>query len=210
MKQRAAVILAGGRSTRFGQQDKAIAPLAGVPLIRRVINRISPVVDEIVVNCRDEQQAPIAEVLQSVSTPLRFAIDETPDRGPLAGIATGIGAVESAPQTFVVACDMPFCERPVVELLFELADGHDAAVPQLDDKWYQTTHAVFRTKPMGRASKRVLESGRDRIVHTFEYLDVVAVSESDIKTVGSLKTFENINTEEEFEAAAAAFSTDNA
>ena len=33
-------IVAGGRSTRFGDRDKAVAELAGVPMIRRVADRL--------------------------------------------------------------------------------------------------------------------------------------------------------------------------
>ena len=38
----AAVILAGGRSRRFGQLPKALSSLGGTPLLGHVIERISP------------------------------------------------------------------------------------------------------------------------------------------------------------------------
>jgi len=62
--ERTAIILAGGHSTRFGEADKAVANLAGTPMIRRVVDRLDPVVDEIVVNCRDEQVTAIRSVLE--------------------------------------------------------------------------------------------------------------------------------------------------
>ena len=43
----AGVIVAGGRSTRFGERDKAVADLAGTPMIRRVVDRIAGVTDEL-------------------------------------------------------------------------------------------------------------------------------------------------------------------
>ena len=49
---RSGVVVAGGRSTRFGAPDKAVADLGGTPMIRRVADRIAPAVEELVVNCR--------------------------------------------------------------------------------------------------------------------------------------------------------------
>ena len=47
---RASLVLAGGRSTRFGDSDKAVAELAGTPMIRRVVDRVAGVVSEVVIN----------------------------------------------------------------------------------------------------------------------------------------------------------------
>ncbi|WP_336023772.1 molybdenum cofactor guanylyltransferase [Halobellus salinisoli] len=194
---RAALILAGGRSTRFGDRDKAVAELAGTPMIRRVVDRLAPVVDEVVINCRRDQLDAIEAALSGVDPEPAFAVDRDPDAGPVAGIARGLEAV-SAEYAVVVACDMPFVEPDVVRLLFERAAGEDAAVPR-PDEWYQTTQAVYRTEAMRRACRRALERGADRIVAPLEELDAVVVDA--IESVGSLDTFENVNTVEEFEAA---------
>ena len=42
------VIQAGGQSTRMGE-DKALKPFLGRPLIQRVVERLTPVADEILV-----------------------------------------------------------------------------------------------------------------------------------------------------------------
>ena len=70
-----AVIVAGGRSTRFGDDDKAVAPLSGTPMIRRVADRLEPVVDELVVNCRDDQRDAIEEALAGYPLATNFALD---------------------------------------------------------------------------------------------------------------------------------------
>ncbi|WP_049986080.1 molybdenum cofactor guanylyltransferase [Halobellus rufus] len=197
---RAALILAGGRSTRFGDRDKAVADLAGTPMIRRVADRLAPVVDEVVINCRVDQVDAIESALSGFDPEPSFAVDRDPDAGPMAGIARGLEAVD-APYTFVVACDMPFVDPDVVRLLFERAAGHDAAVPRLDE-WYQTTQAVYRTEEMAAACRRALDRGADRIVTPLDELDAVVVDGDAIESVGSLDTFENVNTVEEFEAAA--------
>ena len=201
VNRRAAVILAGGRSTRFGSADKAVTPLAGIPLIRHVANVLESCVGLVVINCRNDQKQAIGSALSGLEVPIQYAIDTEPDRGPLAGIARGLSEIETQPLTFVVACDMPFVEADVIDFLFERIGPADAAVPHLDNQWYQTTQAVFRTEPMLGASQDVLNSGGERIVETFDQLEVIRVPEEEIKSVGSLQTFENINTQAELTEA---------
>ena len=195
----AALVLAGGRSTRFGERDKAVADLAGTPMIRRVVDRIAPVVDEVVINCRAGQVDPITDALVGSGFGATFAVDRDPDEGPMAGIARGLEAV-SAEYALVVACDMPFVDPDFAAYLFERAAGHDAAVPR-PDEWYQTTQAVYRTEAMAAACRRALDRDEHRIVAPLSELDDVVVDASEIEQVASLDTFENVNTPEEFAAA---------
>ena len=198
------VIVAGGRSTRFGDADKAVADLAGTPMIRRVADRLASVVDALVVNCRDDQVAAIESALSGTRLDVRFAVDPDPDEGPMAGIKTGLEAVETE-YAAVVACDMPFVEPPLIDYLFERASGHDAAVPRLGDGWFQTTQAVYRAGAMAEACDRALDRGEGRIVAAFDDLDVAVVDEEAVRRHASLSTFDNLNTHEEFEAAQSRF-----
>lgn len=201
------VIVAGGRSTRFGDQDKATASLAGTPMIRRVADRLVDCVDALVVNCRPDQVAAIETALAGYPHRVTVAEDREPDQGPMAGIRTGLRAVDSE-YAFVAACDMPFIDPLFVDYLFERAagdqspDSHDAAVPRLGDEWFQTTHAVYRATPMADACDRALAEGEHKIIVPLFDLDYVVVDEPAVREHGSLETFENINTQAEFEAAA--------
>lgn len=199
---RAGVVLAGGRSTRFGNADKAVAELAGTPMIRRVVDRVVTIVDELVVNCRDDQIDDIDAVLDGVPAAVTFAPDPEPDRGPLAGIGTGLQATD-AEYAAVVACDMPFVKPALLDHLFERAAGHDAAVPRLSDGWFQTTQAVYRTAAMAAACERALDRGDRRIVAAFDALDVAEVDEAEVRRITSIKTFDNVNTRAEFDEATA-------
>ena len=200
---RAAVVLAGGRSTRFGDRDKAVAELAGTPMIRRVVDRIAGVVDEVVINCRADQVDAIADAFADSEFSPEFAIDRDPDEGPMAGIARGLEAV-AAEYAFVVACDMPFVDPDFAAYLFDRAAGHDAAVPR-PDEWYQTTQAVYRTEPMAAACRRALDRGDHRIVVPLDDLDTVVLGADEIEAVTTPETFENVNTREEFAAAVERF-----
>ena len=199
-----AVILAGGRSTRFGDSDKAVAKLASRPMIRRVADRLTPVVDRVVVNCRADQTEAIERALADFPDPVVIAEDPEPDQGPVAGIATGLRASDSG-YAFVVACDMPFVESELVAHLLERAKGHDAAVPRIGDGWFQTTHAAYRVGAMVDACERALAAGERKVLAPLERLDYLVVGEEELREHGSLDSFENLNTREEFERAAARF-----
>ena len=196
---RAGVIVAGGRSTRFGDSDKAVADLAGTPMIRRVADRLGRVVDELVVNCREDQTEAIDAALSDHALDPRFALDTDPDQGPMAGIATGLAAVESE-YAAVVACDMPFVDPAFVEYLFERARSHEAAVPR-PDEWFQTTQAVYHADAMDDACRRALDRGEHRIVEPLFDLDYVVIEREEVLEHTTMETFENLNTREEFEAA---------
>ena len=200
---RAGLIVAGGQSTRFGKRDKAVADLAGTPMIRRVADRIAPLVDELVVNCQPNQRPAIEEALAGVEPEPIFAEDPEPDQGPMMGILTGLRVVESE-YTFVVACDMPFVESSLAAFLFDRATGYDAAIPQ-PDEWRQTIQAVYRTSAMVRACETALARDRRGIIDALPELEYVTVERAEILRHASLRTFENLNTAEAFDTAVAQF-----
>ena len=118
----AAIVLAGGRSTRLGR-DKASEPLLGVPLLQRVLDRLAGLTTETVVVGRPEQDFGWAR-----ATHLRAIEDSYPGAGPLGAIYTGLNAVE-APIALVLACDMPLLQPGLLAALVRLAEEHEAVVP---------------------------------------------------------------------------------
>jgi molybdopterin-guanine dinucleotide biosynthesis protein A len=197
---RAGVIVAGGRSTRFEGGDKVVADLAGVPMIRRVVDRLVDVVDELVVNCRDDQHEAIRAALEGYPHETTFALDPEPDLGPMAGIRTGLAAT-AAEYAFVAAGDMPFLDPTFVEYLFDRATGHDAALPRNEDGYFEPLHAVYRAEPMVRACEAALDRGERRIIAPLPDLDYVAVGPDEIDAHADRRTFENVNTRAELERA---------
>lgn len=196
-RARGAVVLAGGRSRRFGEEDKALATLVDRPMIRHVVDRLDPIVDELVINCRADQRPDLAAALPGEAAPDRYAVDPEPDRGPMAGIATGLAALERAPVAIVVACDMPFVDRGVITFLFDSLGSADAVVPQVEGEWLETTHAVYRRDPMIAAAREGLAAGEERIVQALDRLEVRTVAADEVRGHGSLASFENVNTREE-------------
>jgi molybdenum cofactor guanylyltransferase len=119
----AAIIVAGGKSTRLGR-DKASEPLLGIPLLQRVVNRLAGLVDEYVIVKARGQRLP--ELLPPAS--LVVVEDVYPEIGPLGGLYAGLRSLDS-PYAVAFACDMPLLQRPLVEELIRLAPGHDIVVP---------------------------------------------------------------------------------
>jgi molybdopterin-guanine dinucleotide biosynthesis protein A len=198
-----AVVVAGGRSTRFGDRDKVVAHLAGVPMIRRVADRLARVSDRVVINCRTDQREAVDAALDGLAVPVSFAIDPEPDQGPVGGIRTGLRAAESE-YAVVVAADMPFVDPDFVAYLFDRAAGHDAAVPR-PGEWYQPMQAVYRATAMARACDAALaesDGGEPRVLAPVFELDYVVVDREEIDAYTTDETFENVNTVEELHAAA--------
>jgi molybdopterin-guanine dinucleotide biosynthesis protein A len=203
---RAGVIVAGGRSTRFGDRDKVTVDLAGVPMIRRVADRLASVVDTLVVNCRAEQVDAIAAALAGVEA--RYATDPVPDRGPAAGMRTGLDLVGVEQPTVeyaaVVAADMPLVDPSFVSYLFDRAADHDAALPRLDDR-LQPLQAVYRVDAMADACAAALSRDERRVTAAVADLDRVVIEGTELRERTSQETLTNVNTREMFTAVAERF-----
>jgi molybdopterin-guanine dinucleotide biosynthesis protein A len=129
------VILAGGESRRMGQ-NKALMPFLSQPLIQRVVNRLAPVADELLVITNNPSQY---QFLGVELTP-----DVLPGRGALGGLYTALSAARQ-PLAAVVACDMPFVSAPILQALCQtLIQGNwDVVIPNSPDG-PQPFHAVYR------------------------------------------------------------------
>ena len=126
----AGVILAGGRSRRFGS-DKAAAMLGGETLFERVRRRAAAQVESLAVS--------IAADAADVAADFDGALlrDKEADLGPLSGVAAGLEwAASLAPRPAFVAtfpCDSPFFPLDLAPRLVRVAQeaGASAAVPEL-------------------------------------------------------------------------------
>lgn len=181
------VIQAGGRSSRMGR-DKGLVELAGRPLVTHVFGAIGGLADEVLLTTN----APGAYAFLG----LRMASDEVPGAGALPGLRTALSAARGQ-HVLVVACDMPFLNRPLLAYLLDLAcDGSDVdvVVPRWDGR-YQTMHAVYRRDTCLRAVDAALARGDKRMVSFYSDVAVCVVSESEVARFDRFgRTFFNVNT----------------
>jgi molybdopterin-guanine dinucleotide biosynthesis protein A len=154
----AGVILAGGKSTRMGVEDKALMPLGGRPMIARVIERLKPQVERIVISANGDP-ARFAE----------FGLPVVPDiveghLGPLAGLHAGMRWSEAnLPEArFIVsvATDTPFFPPDLVERLSE-GCGRDENTVALAAST-NGTHPIFGMWPVKLADglEKILKTGK--------------------------------------------------
>jgi molybdopterin-guanine dinucleotide biosynthesis protein A len=174
----AGVVVAGGRSTRFGDREKALVRVGGEPMLRRVVERLGHVADRLVINCRADQRAPFGDALAPAAppAPVSFAVDDpaSEDEGPLAGLRRALAAVDD-PYAAVVACDLPFLEPEALAALRTRAvqGDADAAVPVDGSGRPEPLHAVYATGATERAAGRLLAEGTRRVGLLVDRLDDV-------------------------------------
>ena len=189
-----ALILAGGEGSRLGFKEKALIDINGRPLISLIIERLEKVVDTIIIAVRDEAQG---ELLNSRITGCGFAYDTYKNRGPLAGVLSGLSACNDE-YCFIAACDMPFINSKIVKMLFEDCQGFDAAIPCWNDGLLEPLHAVYRCEPMLKETRKAIEKGENIILAPISRLKVNCVAVDDIKKPDPrLRTFMNVNTPED-------------
>ena len=196
-RKKTVLILAGGKSQRFQHFDKCFLSINNKPLIQHVIDRISPVADEIIVAVRDRKQG--EQIRDEIPNKVVLVFDSLEGFGPLAGFLAGLKRA-SFPYSLVIGCDMPFVNPDVVKFLFEIAStGYDAVVPRWENGQVEPLHAVYRKEPILTAIKEAAGKGDGKIFTVLSQLKkVYFLPVSKIREIDPrLKTFTNINTAEE-------------
>lgn len=188
------VIQAGGQSSRMGE-DKALKPFLGKPLIQRVIQRLAPIADEMIVTTnRPADYAFLKDV--------RLTPDLKPGRGPLGGLYTAIASA-SHPLVAVIACDMPFASKNFLENSIRLMVGEEADVVIAKmDEGYEPFHAIYRRDTCLPAIEAAIEADQWKVIAWFPQVRVRALSPGEVATFDpSGLCFWNVNTPEEFAQA---------
>jgi molybdopterin-guanine dinucleotide biosynthesis protein A len=183
---RTLIILAGGQSRRMGQ-DKAHLPTGAGTLLERIVDRLSPVVDQLIV-----AGGPALSIPE-----VRWVPDARPGAGPLAGMAAGLGAT-SGDLAWIVACDLPDVEPGIGDLLFASAADVDAVVPRLDSR-PECLCAVYHASLAGRILT-MLDAGDRRVTSLLDGIRVRYVEAAELRRVDpDLRSFRNLNTPDEYQ-----------
>ena len=180
----------------MGYREKALMAINGRPLISYVIESLEKVVDNIIISVRDKAQW---ELFEQVFPGYTYAFDKYENTGPLAGILSSLLVCRDE-YCFIAACDMPFINEKVVEILFKAGENHDAAVPCREDGFLEPLHAVYRCKPMIFETRKAIRNGERIILAPIQKLSFNYVEMEDIRKIDpGLRTFININTPEDMD-----------
>ena len=180
-----ALIIAGGRGSRMGSVDKGLQLFKGMPMVAHVLERISPQVDEVIINAN-----------RSIDQYAAFGHRVVPDTidgfaGPLAGLHVGLMQA-TTPLLVTAPCDSPFLPLDLVTRLHTAMElgNVDLAVA----KTYDQAHPVFCLvkRDLEPHLREFLASGQRKIDKWYATLRVVEVQFDDQESA-----FANINTEAE-------------
>ena len=186
-------IQAGGRSSRMGE-DKALKPFQGRPLIQRVIDRLKPIADEMIITTNHPQDYAFLD--------LPLFTDIHPDRGALGGLYTALFSA-SCPAVAVVACDLPFVSPSLVHWSYDLinTDEWDVIIPE-STEGLEPLHALYRRDPCLPAIDSAIAENKWKVVSWFPRVRVRVLSPAEVEPFNANgPVFWNLNTPEEFAQA---------
>ena len=180
-------------SSRMGE-DKALKIFLGKPLIQRVIERMTPIADEIIVTTNRPAEYAFLN--------LRLVPDLKPGRGALGGLYTAIASA-THPMVAVVACDMPFASQMFFEGARKLMVKEEAdVIIAKTDEGYEPLHALYRRETCLPAIESAIEADQWKVIAWFPQVKVRTLMPEEIKTLDPLGLcFWNLNTPEEFAEA---------
>jgi molybdopterin-guanine dinucleotide biosynthesis protein A len=195
MDELRAYVLAGGKSTRMGQ-DKAFLELGGKALIRNALAIAGAVAKEVKIVGDPGKFGDFGTVVPDIY----------PERGPLGGIHAALA--ESASElNLMLGVDLPFLEVGFLQLLVSAAKDSPALVtlPRVDG-YYQPLTAVYR-REFSALAEKALAANRNKVDALFPHIPLRVVTEEEIAGNGfSSAMFRNVNTPEDWKMAAEEFS----
>lgn len=182
-----AIILCGGRASRFGGVRKALLDMAGKPLIGHVIERLRGQVDGIVLAC-GASTAPYA-AFQAAD--LTCIPDRDGGQGPLGGIVSAL-ALAQTPWVLTTPADTPFIPPDLVAALTPACRSEGAAAVRAGGRRQNLSLLLDRERA---ASLAAFYDAGGRATH--RWLDAHAVAEVELPA----EDFANINSAEDLAAA---------
>jgi molybdopterin-guanine dinucleotide biosynthesis protein A len=170
------IILAGGKSSRMNQ-DKGLMLLDGKPMIQYVIDVLRTVVDEIIIVSNNSAYEQFGYPVYS---------DLIKDKGPLAGIYTGLFYSQSA-TNIVLSCDVPYVNSEVISFLCAKHIDCQITIPIVDGRTHQLI-GVF-SKSCTTHFVQAIEKEELKLIDAFKNLNLNVVDANHF----NVDLFRNLN-----------------
>lgn len=176
-----AIILAGGKSSRMGQ-DKASMILGGKTVIQHVIDNLSTVFNEIFIS-GNHSNYPISKgIIKDVTT----------QKGPMGGIRSALEFCQE--DIFVCSCDMPFVSSDLIKNILQKKVENRINVVRFGEKIYP----VLGIYPLTvlRELKETIENENLRMTSFLEqqnahYIDYDEGFENQLLNINTPENFRN-------------------
>jgi molybdopterin-guanine dinucleotide biosynthesis protein A len=184
-------VLAGGEGRRFGG-PKAGVLVGGVPMVRRAVEAMAAVTDEVVV----VSSVPVPEA----GVP-RLA-DRTPGKGPLGGLEAALreASARGREGVLLLACDLPLVRSSLLRAVAGALGGAPAVAPRREGGGVEPLCAAYALEVLGAVARRL--SSADLSLHAL-FREVGGRLVDAELPEGSRDAFLNVNTPDDRRVAEA-------
>lgn len=173
-------------------QPKATLTFYGQTLLERIVSRLRPAFDEIVIVAAPEAVATFS--IDVAGT--RVVRDEREYEGPLQALARGLDAI-GCDAAFACSCDLPLLDAGVSLALCGMLEDCDAVIPEVGGL-LQPLHAVYR-RDCARLLDAMTARGEKRMLRIADRVKTRRVGEHELRSIDpEMRSFVNVNTPEEY------------
>jgi molybdopterin-guanine dinucleotide biosynthesis protein A len=188
-------VLAGGKSTRMGQ-DKARLQLNGRTLLEHALAALRAVCRSAAILGSHELYDGLAPVYEDIF----------PGCGPLGGIHAALSSSQTE-YNLVIAVDTPFLMPEFLSYLAERAVNAGAVVTTPEINAYTQPLCTVYSLAFLPIAERALKSGNYKITPLFPRGQTLVIKEAELRQFAfGAEMFENLNTPEDMERARRRFS----
>lgn len=174
--ERTAIILAGGNSSRMGE-DKGLMMIEDKPMIQHVIDVLQGIVEDIIIVSNNNEYEQFG---------CRVFSDEVKGKGPLGGIYTGL-LHSNTQSSLVLSCDIPYVNANLLNLIISHSEGYDITIPQKNGLTHQLM-GVF-SKRCVMTFKNALDDNELKLIDVFKKLNLNIIDANQF----SQRLFTNVN-----------------
>tara|TARA_B100000945_G_C20258350_1_gene538028 strand:- start:50 stop:655 length:606 start_codon:yes stop_codon:yes gene_type:complete len=160
-----AIILAGGQSSRMGM-DKATLEISGKSIVERLLIKLSPIVDEVVVIRAPGQDMP--HFPEEFKNRIKEGWDSVKGQGPLQGIVDALPLLKpEIDKVFLLTCDLPYITTEWLQNLKDIMTEEFDIVCTEENDIINPLLAIYR-RPVLEPSSKLLSEGKRRPISLWE------------------------------------------
>ncbi|MFY9383504.1 molybdenum cofactor guanylyltransferase [Acetomicrobium sp.] len=196
-----AVILAGGKGKRLGY-NKALLKMGDTYLLEIIVRNIKAISDRILFVVSPNDYSHLLSIHSSLlsSNCVSVICDSIPNQGPLLGLIEAL-KWSNEEWIFLVGCDMPFIEKPLVKLIYQSRkSGSQVLVPRLNG-FLEPLHAFYHRSCL-KAAETAYKQGKRKIKDFYPFVNVSVLEEKAMRVIKNYQiSFFNINSAEDLQRA---------
>jgi molybdenum cofactor guanylyltransferase len=183
-------VLAGGKSTRMGQ-DKAAVSLNGRTLLEHTLAALREVCGDVAILGKHELYGALGPVYEDIF----------PDCGPLSGIHAALTNSQTK-FNLIIAVDTPFLSPAFLSYMAEQAIATDSVITTPEINGYTQPLCTVYSQNFLPIAEQALRSGNYKIVPLFPQDKTLVIHEPELRQFAfAADMFENLNTPDDLARA---------